>query len=142
VPSTVATPTSGLGTTKPTPAIQAPIIDPYTATPSRPCSVSGEDLKSQLEAKEVVIVGLQDDIQKLLLETKENRLVIAKKVQEIEELRRQRSHASTVDDIQNPTKNETHAHDTNMLVDNDVIETVVATIAAGVLEDIHSPIRR
>jgi hypothetical protein len=45
-----------------------------------PCSASGEDLKSQLEAKEVVIAGLQDDIQKLLLETKENRLVIAKQV--------------------------------------------------------------
>jgi hypothetical protein len=141
VPSTVVTPTSGLGTTEPTPAIQAPIIDPCTATPSRPCSASGKDLKSQLEAKEVVIAGLQDDTQKLLLETKENRLVIAKQVQEIEELRRQRSHASTMDDIQNPTNDETHAHDTNMLVDNDVIENVVAIVTAGVLEDIHSPIR-
>jgi hypothetical protein len=56
VPSTVATPTSGLGTTEPIPAIQAPIIIP--ATPSMPCSASGEDLKSQLEAKEVVIAGL------------------------------------------------------------------------------------
>jgi hypothetical protein len=98
VPSTVATPTSGLGTPEPTPTIQAPIIDPCTVIPSRPCSASGEDLKSQLEAKEVVITSLQDDIQKLL-ETKENRLVIAKQVQEIEELRRQRSHASTMDDI-------------------------------------------
>jgi hypothetical protein len=95
-----------------------------------------------LETKEVVITGLQDDIQKLLLETKENRLVIAKQVQEIEELRRQQSHASTVDDIQNPTDDEIHAHDTNMLVDNDVIENVVATVTAGILEDIHSPIRR
>jgi hypothetical protein len=89
VPSTVATPTTGLGTPEPTPTIQAPIIDRSTATPSMPCSASGEDLKSQLEAKEVVIASLQDDIQKFLLETKENRLVIAKQVQEIEELRRQ-----------------------------------------------------
>jgi hypothetical protein len=89
VPSIVATPSSGLGTIEPTPTIQAPIIDPCTATPSKLCSASREDLKSQLEAKEVVIVGLQDDIQKLLLETKENRLVIAKQVQEIEELCRQ-----------------------------------------------------
>jgi hypothetical protein len=93
-----------------------------------------------LEAKEVVIAGLQDDIQKLL-ETKENRLVIAKQVQEIEE-NVAKSHASTMDDIQNPTDDETHAHDTNMLVDNDVIENVVATVTAGVLEDIHSPIRK
>jgi hypothetical protein len=142
VPSTVATPTSGLGTPEPTPAIQAPIIDPCIAIPSMPCSASGEDLKSQLETKEVVIAGLQDDIQKLLLETKENRLLIAKQVQEIEELRRQCSHASTVYGIQNPTDDETHAHDTNMLVDNDVIENVVATVIYGVLEDIHSPIRR
>jgi hypothetical protein len=142
VPSTVAIPTSGLGTTKPTSAIEAPIIDPCTTTPSRPYSASGEDLKSQLEAKKVVIAGLQDNIQKLLLETKENRLVIAKQVQEIEELCHQRSHASTVDDIQNPTDDETHAHDTNMLVDNDVIENVVATVTAGVLEDIHLPICR
>jgi hypothetical protein len=68
--------------------------------------------------------------------------VIAKQVQEIEELCCQQSHASTVDDIQNPTDDETHAHDTNMLVDNDVIENVVATVTYGVLEDIHSSIRR
>ena len=30
-----------------------------------------------------------------------------------------------------------HAHDTNMLIDNDVIENVVATVTVGVLEDIH-----
>jgi hypothetical protein len=47
-----------------------------------------------------------------------------------------------VDDIQNPTDDETHAHDTNMLIDNDVIKNVVATVAVGVLEDIHSPICR
>jgi hypothetical protein len=47
-----------------------------------------------------------------------------------------------VDDIQNPTDDETHAHDTNMLVDNDVIKNVVATVTYGVLEDIHIPIRK
>jgi hypothetical protein len=73
---------------------------------------------------------------------KENRLVIAKQVQEIEELCRQQSHASTMDDIQNPIDDETHAHDTNMLVDNDVMKNVVATVTAGVLEDTHSPIRK
>jgi hypothetical protein len=31
-----------------------------------------------------------------------------------------------------------HAHDTNMLVDNDVIENVVATVTAGVIKDIHT----
>ena len=77
VPSTVATPMSGLGTIEPIPVIEAPIIDPCIATPNRPCLASGEDLKSQLEAKEVVIAGLQEDIQKFL-EMKENRLVIAK----------------------------------------------------------------
>jgi hypothetical protein len=100
------------------------------------------NFRKGLEAKEVVITGLQDDIQKLLLETKENRLVIAKQVKEIEELRRQRSHASTMDDIQNPTDDETHVHDTNMLVENDVIENVVATVTVGVFEDIHSSICR
>ena len=35
-----------------------------------------------------------------------------------------------------------HAHDTNMPVDNDVIENVVATVTARVLEDIHTPIRK
>jgi hypothetical protein len=35
-----------------------------------------------------------------------------------------------------------YAHDTNMLVDNDVIENVVATVTVGVLEDIHTPIRK
>jgi hypothetical protein len=35
-----------------------------------------------------------------------------------------------------------HAHDTNMLVDNDVIENVVATVTAGILEDILTPVRK
>ena len=35
-----------------------------------------------------------------------------------------------------------HAHDTNMLVDNDVIENVVATVTTGVLEDILTPVRK
>jgi hypothetical protein len=63
--------------------------------------------------------------------------VIAKQVQEIQHLCRQQSHALIVDDIQGPIDVEAHAHDTNMLVDNDVIGNVVATVTAGVLEDIH-----
>jgi hypothetical protein len=47
-----------------------------------------------------------------------------------------------MDDIQNPTNDEIHAHDTDMLVDNDVIKNVVPIVTAGVLEDIHSPICR
>ena len=35
-----------------------------------------------------------------------------------------------------------HAHDTNMLIDNDVIENVVATVTTGVLKDIHTPIHK
>ena len=41
-----------------------------------------------------------------------------------------------------PLNVDTHAHDTNMLVDNNVIENVVATVTAGVLEDIHTPIHK
>jgi hypothetical protein len=35
-----------------------------------------------------------------------------------------------------------HAHNTNMLVDNDVIENVVAIVTAGVVEDIQTPVRK
>jgi hypothetical protein len=37
---------------------------------------------------------------------------------------------------------DTHAHDTNMLVDNDIIENVVAIVTVGVLEDIHTLVRK
>jgi hypothetical protein len=47
-----------------------------------------------------------------------------------------------VHDVGGPLNVDAHAHDTNMLVDNDVIENVVATVTAGVLEDIHTPVRK
>ena len=43
-------------------------------------------------------------------------------------------------DVGGPLNVDTHAHDTNMLVDNNVIENVVAIVTAGILEDIHTPI--
>jgi hypothetical protein len=89
-----------------------------------------------LEAKDVVIACLLEDVQKLLCETKKKNLVIAKQIN----LCRQRSHTLIVDDIQGPIDVEAHAHDTNMLVVNDVIENVVAIVTAGVLKDIHTPV--
>jgi subtilisin-like proprotein convertase family protein len=47
-----------------------------------------------------------------------------------------------VDDVRGPLNVDAHTHDTNMLVDNDVIENVVATVIVGVLEDIYTPIRK
>ena len=41
-----------------------------------------------------------------------------------------------------PLNESTHALDTSMLVDSDVIENVVATATAGVLEDIRTPVRK
>ena len=35
-----------------------------------------------------------------------------------------------------------HAHDTNMLVDNNIIENVVAIVTAGVLEDMHTLVHK
>ena len=61
---------------------------------------------------------------------------------EIQLLRRQQSCAPTVYDIEGPLNVDAHTHDTNMLVDNDVIENVVATVIARILEDIHTPIRK
>ena len=37
---------------------------------------------------------------------------------------------------------DTHAHDTNMLVDNNVIENVITSVTAGVLDDIHTPVHK
>ena len=37
---------------------------------------------------------------------------------------------------------DTHAHNTNMLVDNDVIENVVAIVTDGVVEDIETPVHK
>jgi hypothetical protein len=101
-----------------------------------------EDLKSQLEAKEAVIAHLQDEVKKLLRETQKKSLEIAKQALEIQLLHRQQSCAPTVHDVGKPLNVDAHANDTNMLVDNDVIENVVATVTAGVLEDIHTPIRK
>jgi hypothetical protein len=99
-----------------------------------------EDLISLLEAKEAVITCLQDEVKKLLRETEDKSLEITKQALEIQQLRRQPSHALTMDDVRRPSNVDVHAHDTNMLVDNDVIENVVAIVTAGVLEDIHIPI--
>jgi hypothetical protein len=57
-------------------------------------------------------------------------------------LRRQQTHATIVHDVGGPLNVDTHAHDTNMLVDNDVIENVVAIITTGVLEDILTPVHK
>jgi hypothetical protein len=69
-------------------------------------------------------------------------LEIAKQALEIQVLHRQQSRAPTVHDVAGPLNVDAHAHDTNMLVDNDVIENVVAIVTAGVLEDIHTPVRK
>ena len=61
---------------------------------------------------------------------------------EIQLLCQKQSHASTMHDIGGPVNVDAHAHDTNMLVDNDVIENVVATITTRVLEDIHTLVRK
>jgi hypothetical protein len=103
---------------------------------------SVKDLKSQLEAKEAVIARVQDEVKKLLREIEEKSLEIAKQALEIQLLRRQQSCAPTVHDVGRPLNMDTHAHDINMLVDNDVIENVVATVTARVLKDIHTPVRK
>jgi hypothetical protein len=131
-----ATPTSGLLSMEPTMAIEVDTIDFGTGTKPQPCSPSIVDFKSQLEAKEVFISCLQEDVQKLLCETKEKSLAIAKQVEEIHRLYRLGSHAFAMDDIQGPIDVEAHAQDTNILVENNVKENVVATITARVLEDI------
>jgi hypothetical protein len=45
-----------------------------------------------------------------------------------------------MDDVRGPFNMSAHAHDTNMLVDNDDIENVVAIVTVGILEDIHTPV--
>ena len=45
-------------------------------------------------------------------------------------------------DVGGPFNVDAHTHDTNMLVDNNVFENVVATVTAGVLEDIHTPVHK
>jgi hypothetical protein len=41
-----------------------------------------------------------------------------------------------------PIDVEAHAQDANMLVHNDVIENMVATVTTGVLKDIHTPVSK
>jgi hypothetical protein len=83
-----------------------------------------EGLKSQLEAKEAIIACLQEEVKKLLSETEDKSLEIAKQSLKIQQLRRQQSHALIVDDVRGPLNVDAHAHNTNMLVDNDVTENV------------------
>ena len=45
-------------------------------------------------------------------------------------------------DVGGPLNVDAHNHDTNMLVDNNVIENVVAIVTAEVLEDIQTPVRK
>jgi hypothetical protein len=47
-----------------------------------------------------------------------------------------------VNDIQGPINVDAHTHDTNMLVDNDVTKNAVVFVTAGILEDIHIPVRK
>jgi hypothetical protein len=142
VPATIATATNVLPSTMPTSTNETSSIELGIRTSITPDLPSVEDLKSQLEAKEVVIARLQDEVKKLLHEIEEKSLEIAKQALEIQLLCRQQSHATIVHDVGGPLNVDTHAHDTNMLVDNDVIENVVATVTAGVLEDIHTPVRK
>jgi hypothetical protein len=114
--------------------------EPSIRTSITPDLPSVEDLKSQLEAKEAVIARLQDEVKKLLRETEEKSLEIAKQALEIQVLRQQQSRAPAVHDVGGPLNVDAHVHDTNMLVDNDVIENVVAIVTTGVLEDIHTPV--
>jgi hypothetical protein len=110
MPTTVATSINGLLSTETTMTIEAANIDLGTSTMKRPSSPFVVDFKLQLEAKEVAIACLQEDVQKLLRETKEKNLVIAKQVLEIQHLCRQQSHAFIVDDIQESINVEAHAH--------------------------------
>jgi hypothetical protein len=95
-----------------------------------------------LEVKEAVIARLQDEVKKFLRQTEDKSLEVAKQALEIQLLRWQQSHAPTVHDVGGPFNVDARTHDTNMLVDNDIIENVVATVTDGVLEDIHTPVRK
>ena len=131
LPSTMPTLTNETSSTEPSIHISIKLDFP-----------SVEDLKSQLEAKEVVITCLQDKVKTFLREIEEKSSIIAKQALEIQLLYWQQSHAPTMQDVGGPLNVDAHAHDTNMLVDNDVIENVVVTVIVGVLEDIHIPVRK
>ena len=100
VPAIVATLANVLqSTTKPTMTIEVSSIELGICTLIKPHSSSVEDFKSELETKEAVIVRLQEDVQKLLCETEDKSLVIAKQVLEIQHLHWQQSHAVIMDDV-------------------------------------------
>jgi pterin-4a-carbinolamine dehydratase len=138
--ATIATAANVLPSTMPTLTNETSSTEPSIRTSITPDLPSVEDLKSQLEAKEAVIARLQDEVKKLLRQIEGKNLEITKQALEIQLLRRQQSHAPTVHDVWGPLNVDAHAHDTNMLVDNDVIENVVATITTGILEDILTPV--
>jgi DNA/RNA endonuclease YhcR with UshA esterase domain len=69
-------------------------------------------------------------------------LVVTKHIQENQHLHQLGSHDLVMDDMQGPIDVEAHAQVANMLVYNDVIENVVATVTAGVLEDIYIPVQK
>lgn len=98
------------------------------------------DFKSQLEAKDVIITRLQEDVQNLFCKTKEKILVISKQVEEIQYLCQIGTLVFAMDDIQGPIIVRGHAQDANMLVHNAVIENVVATVIARIFKDIHTPV--
>ena len=65
--------------------------------------------------------------------------MIEMQAQEIQYFYWQQSRALTMDDIRGPIDVEAHARDTNMLIDNNVIENVAANV---VLKEIHTPIHK
>jgi hypothetical protein len=78
VSATIATATNFLPSTMPTLTNETSNTEPSIHTSITPDLPSVEDLKSQLEAKEVVIARLQDEVKKLLCETEEKNLEITK----------------------------------------------------------------
>ena len=89
VSATIATTANVLPSTMPTLTNETSNTKPSIHTSITPNLPSVEDLKSQLETKEVVIARLQDEIKKLLHETEENSSEIAKQALKIQLFRRQ-----------------------------------------------------
>jgi molecular chaperone GrpE (heat shock protein) len=82
--ATIATTTNVLPSTMPTSTNETSNTEPgirFSITPYLPCV---EDLKSQLEAKEAIITRLQDEVKKLLRQTEDKSLEIAKQAFEIQ----------------------------------------------------------
>jgi hypothetical protein len=83
VPATIATAANVLPSTMPTTTIQTSSTEPSIRTLIMPDLPSVGDLKSQLEAKDAVIACLQNEVKKLLRETEDKSLEIAKQALEI-----------------------------------------------------------